>query len=216
MSYICFSLVLDIVCCVQTNSGTMRLTIAPPWVQRRWSSKRRREGENGGRRWRRRVEENFYLYLACLLFSFIIILFFLTPNFKAWRVLWSLFSVFSPFSLTVCLILALLCFSFFLLCLIPPPPALPSLFLSLSLTAWACNQRMGTSSPLFRESVRCLVHLHCAESVSLLSSMNSCWEVKKSGFIEFVGCVTSVILLQHYVAILSRKNQTNPILCSYP
>lgn len=152
---------LDIICCVQIHSGTMSLTIAPPWVQRRWSLKRRREGENEGRRKRRRVEENFYLYLACLLVSFILVLFVLTPKWKAWQMLWSLFSV---------SLFLLLCFSFFLLSLS---------FSSLSLSLLRHGHAIKVwEPPLFSQGINTLSGTFLFGRVdSLLSLMNTFWDV---------------------------------------
>lgn len=198
-SYICFRLVLDLVCCVQIYSGTMRLTIAPPWVQRRWSSKLRREGGNGGRRMRRRrrrrVEENFYWYLACLLFWFTLMLFFLTPNVRAWPTLWSLFSFSPPISFSSTPL-----FLFFHLYLIPPP-------LSLSFSHRTSMQsQYGYLLSSLSEPIRCLVHLRCC----VLSQCLFClwWllvEKWKSGFIEFAGRIIPVILLLHDFTIFSSK-----------
>jgi len=55
-SSVCVRVMVKVVCHFQIYSGTMRLTIVPPSVRKRWSSKQRREGENGGKQRRRRVE----------------------------------------------------------------------------------------------------------------------------------------------------------------
>lgn len=86
----CFGLMPDLVCCVQTCSGTMRLTIAPLWVRRRWSSKHRRVEGGGGRlmwrRRRRRVEEHFYWFLAWLFpVSILTLLLLSVPQARFWQ-----------------------------------------------------------------------------------------------------------------------------------